>query len=362
MATTEDTQAARESRLDELHERLTAAVEGLISADDWARALSFAAQFRSRSFSNTLLIWVQHEAAFAAGRVPDPIPTFVAGYKQWQQLGRQVQKGQPGYAILAPVTGRFASSTPTDSSTWRRLGRAEHPRPGEVVRSRLIGARPAYVWDASQTAGAPIPEPPMPRLLEGEAPAGLWDGVALQVRAAGYEVVRVTHGGMIRGANGLTDFEARTVAVREDMSDAAQVKTLIHELGHVLMHGPESEDALRHRGVGEVEAESVALMVGAAHGMDTTGYTIPYVSTWASRVDGREPVDVVKATGERVRRAALTILDQLDTVQLSDGIPPGLDREATDRKVLSEPARTPGTESTAGIERVAPAVPEVRGL
>src|SRR5690625_7989587 len=79
-------------------------------------------------------------------------------------------------------------------------------------------------------------------------------------------------------------------------------KTLGHELGHVLLHGPDQEDARQHRGIGEVEAESVALMIGAAHDMDTSGYTIPYVSTWAARVDGKEPVEIVKATGERVRK------------------------------------------------------------
>lgn len=362
MATTAEAQADREAKLDEIHQRLSAAVENLVTADDWSRALSFAAQFRSRSFSNTLLIWAQHEAAFAARLVEEPIPTFVAGYKQWQHLGRQVQKGQPGYMILAPVTGRFASTTPSDASTWRRLGRAERPRPGELVRVRLIGARPAYVWDVSQTSGDPIPLPPAPRLLEGEAPAGLWDGIALQVRAVGYELMRVPHGGTIHGANGLTDFQARTVAVREDMSDAAQVKTLIHELAHVLMHGPDNEDAVRHRGIGEVEAESVALMIGAAHGMDTTGYTIPYVSTWASRVDGQQPVEVVRATGERVRKTALAILEQLDTLQVSDGVPPGLDRESPSLTAPSTSAPASAAMSKTGDQAVPRRVPEGRRL
>ncbi|RAD76531.1 serine/arginine repetitive matrix protein 2, partial [Burkholderia multivorans] len=81
------------------HERLSGAVERLVSGEDWARALAFAAQFRTRSFSNTLLIWEQHQAAFEAGLVPEPFPSYVAGYRQWQGLGRQGQKGQPGVPI-----------------------------------------------------------------------------------------------------------------------------------------------------------------------------------------------------------------------------------------------------------------------
>ncbi|GAA1488237.1 ArdC-like ssDNA-binding domain-containing protein [Brachybacterium sacelli] len=335
--TREQARAAREAKLDELHERLTGAVEQLVSGDDWRRALTFAAQFRARSFSNTLLIWAQHGAAYEAGRVSEPMPSYVAGYRQWQGLGRQVQKGQPGYMIFAPVTGRFASSNLTDAESWRRLGKGEKPRPGEVVRSKMIAVRPAYVWDSSQTSGDPIPEPPAPKLLEGEAPAGLWDGLSELVEERGFEVLRVPHEGMIQGANGMTDYTAKTVTVRQNMDPAAQVKTLAHELGHVLMHGPDQEDARQHRGIGEVEAESVALMIGAAHHMDTSGYTIPYVSTWAARVDGKEPVEIVKATGERVRKTASTILDQLDTAQVTDGTPPGLDREARQH---DQPART----------------------
>jgi N-terminal domain of anti-restriction factor ArdC/IrrE N-terminal-like domain len=336
----------QQAKLDALHETLVFAVDALVSGHDWARALAFAARFRSRSFNNTLLIWVQHGAAFEAGRVPEPEPSYVAGYRQWQQLDRQVQKGQPGYMIFAPVTGRFASSTPADANSWRRLGAREKPQPGEVVRSKMVGARPAHVWDVSQTAGDPIPEPPAPALLVGEAPAGLWEGLGAQVAAAGFTLLRVPHEGMIQGANGTTDWAARQVAVRENMEPAAQAKTLAHELAHVLMHDPDDKDAHQHRGIGEVEAESVALMIGAAHGMDTTAYTIPYVSTWAARVDGKDPAQVVQATGERVRKTALGILHRLDTVQVGDGIPPGLGNDAAtaeqpSRAIAPIPERQP---------------------
>ena len=347
MATSgKDARAAREAKLDALHERLTGAVEQLVSGEDWARALAFAARFRARSFANTILIFTQHQEAYGLGLVPDPVPTHVAGYRQWQQLGRQVSKGQPGYQILAPVTGRFVSATPQDAESWRRLGKGEKPRAGETVRTKMVSVRPAYVWDASQTTGEPIPEPPAPQLLEGHAPVGLWEGLAAQVQSAGFELRLVADASEIFGAKGLTDYTNRVVSVREDMDPAAQVKTLAHELGHVLSHGPDADEAREHRGIGEVEAESVALMVGAAHGMDTSGYTVPHVSTWAARVEGQDPVEVVKATGERVRKTALGILEQLDTTQVGDGTPPGLERDT--------PTREPATRQAP----VAPAVSE----
>jgi hypothetical protein len=56
------------------------------------------------------------------------------------------------------------------------------------------------------------------------------------------------------------------------------VKTLTHELAHIVLgHESRTGDGL-HRGIGEVEAESVSTMVTAAYGMDTSGYTVPYVA------------------------------------------------------------------------------------
>ncbi|WP_342001877.1 ArdC-like ssDNA-binding domain-containing protein [Microbacterium sp. LWH7-1.2] len=317
---------AAQAKLDRLHDQLAEAVADLVTGEDWKRAMTFAARFRSRSFNNTLLIWMQHASAFEQGRVFDPTPTYVAGFRQWLTLGRSVDRGQRGYMILAPVVGRFASRTPQVAESWRRLAPREGPERGEDLQSRLIGVRPAYVWDVSQTSGTPIPEPPRPQLLEGQAPAGMWEGLTASVRARGYSLRLVDSDRDLGGANGMTDYIQRSVAVRGDIEPAARAKTLAHELAHVDLHGPDHPDASLHRGISEVEAESVALMIGAAHGLDTSDYTVPYVSTWAASVDGKTPVEVVQATTERVRSTALAILSQLDTAQVGSGDPPGLAR------------------------------------
>ncbi|MBX3099508.1 MAG: ImmA/IrrE family metallo-endopeptidase [Salinibacterium sp.] len=339
-----------EDRLSELHERLSEAVTALTTGADWQRAAVFAAKFRSRSFGNSLLIWVQHQAAFAEGRVPEPEPTFVAGFKQWQQLGRNVLKGQSGHVILAPVTARFAQ-LPSGGQP-RRLARGEQPRPGEVVRSGMVSGKAVHVWDVSQTDGAPIPVHPAPVLLSGHAPAGLWAGLAGRVAAAGYTLTDAESAAAIGGANGVTNFTARTVQVRADMQDAARVKTLAHELGHVLLHDPQEDAGPPHRGIGEVEAETVALMLCATYGLSTEDYSVPYVASWASRVDGVEPADLVRTLGEKVRRTVLDLLPQLPTPAIGDGEPPGLSRDAStgasDRAaVRPRPERETGRTSVA---------------
>ncbi|MGO1316879.1 MAG: ImmA/IrrE family metallo-endopeptidase, partial [Cellulomonadaceae bacterium] len=159
----------------------------------------------------------------------------------------------------------------------------------------------------------------------------------------------------IGGATGVTNYLARTVTYRQDVDPASACRTLSHELAHVMLHGPGNADAVAHRGVAEVEAESVALMIYAAHHMDASPYSVPYVSTWASRVPGKEPLEVVAATANRVRTTTLAILDRLETDQIGTGNPPGLDRNSTLQRPAMDtpvPELALPTAPTTGIDHV----------
>jgi hypothetical protein len=355
--TLEEKIADRNSKIDALHEKLTGAVEQLVTGDDWRRAMGFAAKFRARSFNNTLLIWVQNYAAYEAGLVPGPFPHYVAGFRQWQQLGRSVNAGAKGFQIFAPVSARVAVS---DDGSYRRLAKGERPEPGEVAKSRMVGVRPTYVWPLELTSGKDIPETLAPKLLTGEAPAGLWDGLAAQVRDRGYTLLDAPDAAALSGANAMVRYDTTEVFVRADMEPAQRAKSLCHELGHIVAgHDPRDQDVRMHRGVVEVEAESIALMVAAAHGLPTDDYTIPYVSTWASRVEGQDPVVTVQQTAARVRTAALEILAGLDTHKAPDGDPPSLSRSTG---IGSAPRESePSQTSTTRVPDDALARPNLNG-
>ncbi len=257
-------------RLAEVHEQLVQAVEALSSGEDWRAMLATAAKFHSYSPSNVLLILRQF-----------PRATRVGGYRTWQRLGRQVRKGERGIAVLAPCTYKAkATDDQPESDEGRRV---------------LRGFRVVHVFDVSQTDGEPLPALAAP-LLEGDAPTALWDGLAAQVEAAGFSIER----GDCAGANGRTDFLRHVVRVRADVDAAQAAKTMAHELAHVLLdHGTSS-----CRGRAEVEAESVAFLVCAGAGMETSSYSFPYVTVWA----GGDSV-VVRATAARVMTTARAILE-----------------------------------------------------
>jgi len=73
----------------------------------------------------------------------------------------------------------------------------------------------------------------------------LWDVLAAQIERAGFTLRRAE---IASGANGVTDFAARTVTVAPHLSDAQAAKTLAHELAHVTMHdNPQSLGGCRGR-------------------------------------------------------------------------------------------------------------------
>ena len=189
-----------------LHEQLTTQIEALVTGDDWAAFLAVASRFHAYSPNNVLLILLQR-----------PHATRVAGYRSWQRLGRQVNKGAKGIAILAPCVYRRRAVDEAEA--------ADKPGLARVLRGFTV----VHVFDEADTTGEPLPDV-RPVLLDGEG--SLWDALAAQVAAAGYSVSRAD----CAPANGYTRFSDHAVVVDEHLGGRQADKTLCHELGHVLLH------------------------------------------------------------------------------------------------------------------------------
>lgn len=269
-------------KLDALGEQLALGVAAIQRSADFQRYLTVAARFHHYSWRNVLLILLQR-----------PDATRVAGYRTWQMLGRQVRKGETGMRIFAPAPIKTTIKNPTT---------------GEEESGIIPLFKPATVFDIAQTDGDPLPDLEVPTLI-GEGDAAAYAALVAFAEAEGLTVT--THDPNTDGDDTRSSYQgyfhpaARRIFVKQQAS-AQMLKTLIHELGHYL--DPQLSEA--DRSEQETVAEAVAFMVTAACGLDSGGYSFPYIATWAGREDG---VAILTRVMERTQAIAARLLDVIMT-------------------------------------------------
>jgi antirestriction protein ArdC len=208
--------------------------------------LTAMGKFHNYSFGNILEI---------ARQKPDA--TRVAGLYAWNQLGRNVRKGEHGIRILAPVIG---------------IRRKKDSEAEKDIRTQnqgvLVGFRSAYVFDVSQTDGKELPELSSKVSGDvGERRERLIDftiaqGIQLEFKESIAPALGVSYGGKI--------------VLLPGQSSAEEFSTLVHELAHEMLHKAERRTATT-KVVRETEAEAIAFVVGQTIGLNTGRASADYI-------------------------------------------------------------------------------------
>lgn len=208
--------------------------------------LNAMVHFPNYSFGNVLAIARQRPSA-----------TRVAGMYAWNQLGRFINKGEKGIAILAPVISR------------RNTQNAD-AEDADASKSALLGFRRVYVWSEDQTHGLPLPEL---EKVTGDAGAYLYrlreyviaQGITLEYNESIAPALGTAFGTTIRLLPGQTKPEEFT--------------TLVHELAHLMLKHCERRTEIT-KTVRETEAEAIAFVVGKSIGLTTSTASADYISLY----------------------------------------------------------------------------------
>jgi antirestriction protein ArdC len=250
--------------------QLEEGIAQLTSSEAWRDYLAFQSRFHRYSYSNVLLIASQNHRA-----------TQVAGYKTWRRLNRSVRRGESAIWILAPMI---------------KKSEAEDGGEQRIVR----GFKYVPVFDISQTHGQ---EPPaVCTKLSGGDPQNLFDRLVTVAGTIGFTVEAHEFGDTTNGDCCPT---RQRIRIEARNTPAQRIKTLAHELSHALLH-----QRVEDRRLAELEAESTAYVVCREMGLDTSDYSFGYVATWAG--GGPEAILKIKASCDRIQRAATTILQLLE--------------------------------------------------
>ena len=294
--------AQKQAGMDEMIERIDEGVKAVFQSEKYKEYLKFASKFTDYSARNTLLINLQR-----------PDATLVAAYGKWKQLGRQVERGQTGIEILAPVAYKTNQVLETERPAVDEFGNQLYNPDGtekmETVEKPMTGLafKKVYVFDVSQTSGKELPEPVTE--LTGDIDSARKEAVfAALKKVTGIDIQFKDIQG---GAKGYYSSIKNEIVIKSGMSDAQTLKTAFHEAAHNLLHDPAKDIVTNKspRNEKEVQAESVAFMVAERLGIDTSEYSFPYIASWS---DGKQ-LKQLKSALQEIQEAAKKISYEIES-------------------------------------------------
>jgi len=227
-------------------------------------------RFHKYSLGNAILIGFQK-----------PNATHVAGFRNWQKLGRHVKKGEHGIAIMAPIVWR---KKPTQSDD------AEEKLDNEEETTVVF--KTAYVFDISQTDGKPLPE--FAR-VSGD-PGVYTERLRQYVSSRG---VKLEYSDAIGSAEGLS--AGGLIMLKKGLTAAEELSVLAHEAAHEILHR-DSENRPKEKNMREVEAEAIAFVVCHGIGLNTNSASSDYIQLY----NGDK--ETLMQSLERIQRTAAEIL------------------------------------------------------
>lgn len=232
-------------------------IKDVFNSDKYKKYLYFCSRFHNYSFNNIILILSQC-----------PNAKKCASYATWTSLKMPVKKGEKGIKILFPVTFKYEEKTDDEED--------EEPKVKTGIRYKI-----GHVFDISQVEGE------MPELVnELELNPEYLESIIHELILNSSVPISYDVSLKKSDSNGYYDPSTDTIALRKGMSSLQTFKTLIHEKAHSTMHNKNCEDYSRSEC--EVQAESVAYIVSATIGLDTSEYSFGYIACWSEGKDLRE--------------------------------------------------------------------------
>lgn len=252
-------------------------------SDALTKYLTAMSRFHNYSFGNVLEIARQM-----------PTATRVAGFWMWKNLGRSVNAGAKGIRILAPMVGvRRKKDKEAEKDITKQNERV------------LLGFRNAYVFDVSQTNGVDLPNP---HEVTGD-PGENIDRLAAFLKGQGIQLV---YNEKIAPALGMS-YGGR-IAILPGQSKAEEFSTLVHEAAHEMLHKAERRTATT-KTIRELEAESVAFVVGKAVGLVNDSASADYIQLYQGNASLlAESLEVIQQTANVI----LSALEPPMEVNVSD--------------------------------------------
>lgn len=248
----------------ELLQKAETQLEEMSDSESFKKYLNTLAKFPNYSVNNVLLIQAQN-----------PQATLVSGYKDWQKkFNRHVNKGAKALYITAPII--------------KPLNEEEKKKYNTTEDKAIVAYRYVPVFDIANTTGEPVLT--AHDFITNEYTTEQTEIFCTSKLNKVAEHIEKEYGISIsfkpldKDIGGYYRPKDHTIALNSLNSKTEQLKTLFHEFAHSQLHNTKALKELDEpltRAHKEAQAESVAYLSMQTMGIDTSRYSVGYISTWA---------------------------------------------------------------------------------
>lgn len=260
----EEIQKWKEELIRNAEEKLLA----ITTTEDFKHYLKIMASLPKYSLNNLNLIYSQKENA-----------THVMGYKAWQELDRHVNKGAKAIHIVAPIVAKLTKEEKERLKTDEDYG--------------VKGYRTIPVFDVSDTSGKELKYADDfiksdYTTKETERFSELEIKEVVKLIESKYHVPISFEKINDENIKGYYFPKDHSITISSELTKTEQLKTLFHEFAHSQLHSKKAMEEypeLLSKPHKEAQAESVAFLTMSALNIDTSNYSVGYVSTWARDIN-----------------------------------------------------------------------------
>ena len=222
----QETQQSMKEKVSELVGKLEDGLKEIFDSDKYKNYLNTMAKFHNYSVNNTLLINQQK-----------PDATLVAGFDSWaRNFGRHVKKGERGIKIIAPAPYMVKKEKQlVDPKTGEKLFNPDGTPKTTEVEVKIPVFKVSYVYDISQTYGKELPTLGVAEL--GNTVDRAKDYIDSLKKVS---PVPIEFGKTNGDSKGFYSPSNQSITIKDGMSDAQTIKTMVHEISHAKLHNPEA--------------------------------------------------------------------------------------------------------------------------
>ena len=245
--------------MEDIIKKLEQGIIGIKEKDDYKKFLKKVSLFRKYSFNNTLLIAMQK-----------PDATLVASFTSWKKLKRTVNKGEKGIKIIIP----FIRSNK------------------ETEEKKVVGYSIGHVFDISQTSGEELRS-----IYKSDKQNIKFQDIADKISILTNCPIQKEE--LDDEIEGMFKKEENKIIINSNLPNENSIIALLHETAHNLLHKKNKYET----NVQEVQAESIAYVVGEYLGIDLKDNCFKYIDGYLG-IKGidefRDNIELIKDTSEKI--------------------------------------------------------------